>query len=123
MLFRSRYGALRAGESLPTFGFSDRMFNASLDYALGRFRANIRYSYRSDYLTAIGDNRYVDDTFAAREQVDLEAGFRLTRSLRLNANVINLTSRPQVSYQAFPSYVEDNSVFGWRATIGVDYTF
>ncbi len=99
------------------------MFNASLDYAIGRFRTNVRYSYRSDYLTGIGDNRYVDDTFAAREQVDLEASFRLTRKIRLNANVINLTSRPQVSYQSFPQYVEDNSNSGWRATFGVDVTF
>jgi hypothetical protein len=47
----------------------------------------------------------------------------LTRKLRINANVINLTSRPQVSYQSFPAYVEDNSNSGWRATFGVDYTF
>ncbi|MFM8618433.1 MAG: TonB-dependent receptor [Opitutaceae bacterium] len=120
---RARYGALRQGETLPTFGFSDYMFNASLDYAIGKFRTNVRYSYRSDYLTAIGDNRYVDDTFAAREQVDVEASYRVTRQLRLNANVINLTSRPQVSYQSFPAYVEDNSRFGWRATVGADYTF
>jgi outer membrane receptor protein involved in Fe transport len=119
----ANYGDLRQGEKLPTFGFSDFMFNASLDYAIGKFRANVRYAYRSDYLTGIGDNRYVDDTFAAREQVDLELGYRFTRQLRLNANVINLTSRPQVSYQSFPHYVEDNSLSGWRATVGVDYTF
>jgi outer membrane receptor protein involved in Fe transport len=99
------------------------MFNASLDYAIGRFRGNVRYSYRSDYLTGIGDTRYVDDTFAAREQVDVEASYRFTRKFRVNANVINLTSRPQVSYQSFPAYVEDNSLSGWRATFGVDYTF
>jgi TonB-dependent receptor len=119
----AKYGALRKGEKLPTFGFSDTMFNASLDYALRSFRANIRYSYRSDYLTGIGDNRFVDDTFAAREQVDLEASYRLTRKIRLTGNVINLTSRPQVSYQSFPQYVEDNSNSGWRATVGVDVTF
>lgn len=119
----ARYGALRQGEKLPTFGFSETMFNASLDYAIGKLRANVRYSYRSAYLTGIGDNRFVDDTFAAREQVDVEATYRLTRKIRLNANVINLTSRPQVSYQSFPAYVEDNSNSGWRATFGVDVTF
>lgn len=113
----------RPGEKLPTFGFSDKMFNAALDYARGNFRANIRYAFRSDYLTGIGDNRYVDDTFAAREQVDVEMSYRFTRKFRINANVINLTSRPQVSYQSFPAYVEDNSLSGWRATFGVDYTF
>jgi TonB-dependent receptor len=113
----------RKGEKLPTFGFSDYMFNASVDYAIGKFRANIRYAYRSDYLTGIGDNRYVDDTFAAREQVDLEFGYRFSRKMRFNASVINATSRPQVSYQSFPAYVEDNSLSGWRATAGVEMTF
>jgi outer membrane receptor protein involved in Fe transport len=113
----------RPNEKLPTFGFSDYMFNAALDYARGNFRANVRYAYRSEYLTGIGDNRFVDDTFAAREQVDLEASYRFTRKFRINANVINATSRPQVSYQSFPAYVEDNSMSGWRATVGVDYTF
>lgn len=119
----AKYGALRRGEKLPTFGFSDTMFNAALDYAYGKFRGNVRYSYRSDYLTGIGDNRFVDDTFAAREQVDVELGYRITRKLRLHGNVINATNRPQVSYQAFPAYVEDNSNSGPRITIGVDYTF
>ncbi len=113
----------RSDEKLPTIGFSDYMFNASLDYALGKFRGNVRYSYRSDYLTGVGDTRYTNDQFAAREQVDVEATYRLTRKIRLNANVINLTSRPQVSYQSFPQYVEDNSNSGWRATVGVDVTF
>ncbi|MBI5689899.1 MAG: TonB-dependent receptor [Verrucomicrobia bacterium] len=113
----------RPDEKMPTFGFSKYMFNGALDYARGSFRANIRYSYRSEYLTGLGENRYIDDTFAAREQVDLELGYRLTRRIRLNANVINLTSRPQVSYQSYPAYVEDNSNSGWRATMGVDYTF
>lgn len=113
----------RPDEKLPTIGFSDYMFNASLDYAIGKFRANIRYAYRSDYLTGVGDTRYTNDQFAAREQVDMEATYRISRTFRLNANVVNLTKRPQVSYQSFPAYVEDNSMSGRRFTFGVDYTF
>lgn len=113
----------RSDEKLPTIGFSDYMFNASLDYARGPFRANVRYAYRSDYLTGVGDTRYTNDQFAAREQVDAEMSYRFTRKFRMNANVINLTSRPQVSYQSFERFIEDNSMSGWRATVGVDYTF
>lgn len=113
----------RSDEKLPTIGFSDYMFNASLDYAIRRFRANIRYAYRSDYLTGVGDTRYTNDQFAAREQVDMEASYRFTRTFRVQANVINLTKRPQVSYQSFPAYVEDNSMSGRRFSVGVDYSF
>ena len=113
----------RLDQKLPTIGFSDYMFNASLDYAVGKFRANVRYGYRSDYLTGVGDTRYTNDQFAARETVDAEMSWRFTRQLRLQANVLNLTKRPQISYQSFPAYVEDNSMSGRRWTLGVDYTF
>lgn len=113
----------RSDERLPTIGFSDYMFNASLDYAIGKFRANVRYAYRSDYLTGVGDTRYTNDQFAAREQVDAEMSYRFTRRFRVNANVINLTKRPQVSYQSFPAYVEDNSMSGRRWSFGADYAF
>ena len=113
----------RSDEKLPTIGFSDYMFNAMLDYAIGKFRANVRYAYRSDYLTGVGDTRYTNDQFAAREQVDAEMSWRFTRKFRVQMNVINLTQRPQVSYQSFPAYVEDNSMSGRRWTVGVDYTF
>jgi TonB-dependent receptor len=113
----------RPGEKLPTTGFSDYMFNASLDYVFKKFRANVRYGYRSDYLTGVGDTMFTNDVFAAREQVDLEFGYRLTRKIRFHANVINATSRRQVSYQSFSQYVEDNSLSGWRANGGVEITF
>jgi TonB-dependent receptor len=113
----------RLDQKLPTIGFSDYMFNASLDYAIGKFRSNIRYGYRSDYLTGVGDTRFTNDQFAAREQVDLEASYRITRKFRIQANVLNATKRPQISYQSFPAYVEDNSMSGRRFTFGVDYTF
>ncbi|MDO8541601.1 MAG: carboxypeptidase-like regulatory domain-containing protein [Opitutaceae bacterium] len=39
-----------------------------------------------------------------------EVSWRFTRKFRVQANVINATKRPQVSYQSFPAYVEDNSM-------------
>jgi outer membrane receptor for ferrienterochelin and colicin len=99
------------------------MFNASLDYAIGKFRANVRYGYRSDYLTGVGDRHYTNDQFAPRETVDAEMSWRFTRRFRRQANVLNLTKRPQISYQSFPAFVEDDSMSGRRWTLGVDYTF
>jgi len=113
----------RPNEKLPTFGFSDYLFGSSIEYVQGKFRGSISYRYRSDYLTGIGDSPHTDDIFAAREQVDMELSYRVTRRLRLQASFDNITERPQVSYFAFKRNIEDNSQFGWRGTFGAEYSF
>ena len=115
----------RLEEKLPTYGFSDTMFHSSLDYTIGRFRAQISYRYRTEYLEGLDNNNTFDDWFAAREQVDFESSFQLTRKMRLFLNVDNLTARPQVSYQGFnrTDNPEDFSQYGFRAVMGVNLTF
>ena len=48
----------RLEEQLPTYGFSDRIYNAALEYNAGRFRARLSYTYRSDFLEGldVGDD-------------------------------------------------------------------
>ncbi|MBI5766455.1 MAG: TonB-dependent receptor [Verrucomicrobia bacterium] len=113
----------RPGEKLPTYGFSRAMFNASGDYVLGPFRGRLSYRYRSAYLEGIDTTRYLDDWFAAREQLDAEVSWRLRKNTRLTISGENLTSRVQASYQGYLPYIEDNSNYGWRATVGVELTF
>ncbi len=113
----------RPGEKLPTYGFSHYMFNAAGDYVYGNFRGRISYRYRSEYLEGIDTNKFIDDWFAAREQVDAEVSYRVRKNLRFTVSGENLTARPQVSYQGTLPYVEDNSIYGWRVTFGAELTF
>lgn len=113
----------RPGEKLPTYGFSHYMFNSSLEYVQGKFRGRIAYRYRSEYLEGIDTSKYIDDWFAAREQVDAEVSYRLRKNVRLFVNGENLTGRVQASYQGTLPYIEDNSNFGYRITVGGDLTF
>ncbi|MEY2881548.1 MAG: hypothetical protein RLZZ15_3928, partial [Verrucomicrobiota bacterium] len=113
----------RPGEKLPTYGFSRAMFNASGDYVKGPFRGRLSYRYRSAYLEGIDTTKYLDDWFAAREQLDAEVSWRLRKNTRLTISGENLTSRPQASFQGYLPYIEDNSNYGWRATVGVEVTF
>ena len=113
----------RPGEKLPTYGFSHYMFNASADYVLGNFRGRLAYRYRSEYLEGIDTTQYLDDWFAAREQLDAEVSYRLRKNIRLTVSGENLTSRIQASYQGTRPYIEDNSNYGWRATFGMEVTF
>ncbi len=113
----------RLDEKLPTYGFSDYMFNASLEYVVGGFRAEVSYRYRSDYLEGLDGNFTVDDVFAAQENVDVETSYQLSKGIRLFANLKNITARPQVSYQGFAHNPEDYTMYSWRATTGVTYKF
>ncbi len=113
----------RLDEKLPTYGFSDYMFNASLEYTIGRFRAEVSYRYRSDFLEGLDVDFTFDDVFAANERVDFVASYQVTDRLKLFLNMTNLTERPQVSYQGFAYNPEDYTMHGMRATTGVTFRF
>jgi len=115
----------RLEEELPTYGFSDRIYNAALEYSGGGFRARLSYTYRSDFLEGLDANNYFDDYFGAYESLNWESSYQLNRQTRLFLNLNNLTDEPQISYQGFqrPDNPEDYTTYSWRATAGVSYRF
>ena len=115
----------RLSENLPTYGFSDKIYNAALEYAGGGFRARLSYTFRSDFLEGLDGNEFFDDYFGAYESLNWESSYQLTRSTRLYLNVNNLTDEPQISYQGRgrPDNPEDYTTYGWRATVGVSLRF
>jgi len=115
----------RETEKLPTYGFSDTIFYSALEYTIGKFRAQVSYRYRTEYLEGLDVDNTFDDWFAAREQVDIETSWQLDRRTRLFLNIENATARPQVSYQGFgkTDNPEDFTQYGFRAVAGVNLTF
>ncbi len=115
----------RLDEDLPTYGFSDKIYNAALEYAAGGFRARLSYTYRSDFLEGLDANEFFDDYFGAYESLNWESSYQLNRNTRLFLNVNNLTDEPQISYQGRgrPDNPEDYTTYSWRATVGVGFRF
>ena len=115
----------RLAEKLPTYGFSDTIFNASLEYAADKFRAQLNYTYRSDYLEGLDVDNTFDDYFGAYESLNWESSYQLTKQLKLFFNVNNLMDEPQISYQGFKrtDNPEDYTTYSWRATFGATYKF
>jgi TonB-dependent receptor len=115
----------RLAEKLPTYGFSDKIYNAALEYAGGGFRARLSYTYRSDFLEGLDANNYFDDYFGAYESLNWESSYQVNRQTRLFININNLTDEPQISYQGFqhPDNPEDYTTYSWRATVGASYRF
>jgi len=116
----------RLDEKLPTYGFSDKIYNAALEYAGGGFRARLSYTYRSDFLEGLdGNGPLFDDYFGAYESLNWESSYQLNRTTRLYFNVNNLTDEPQISYQGVnrPDNPEDYTTYSWRASVGLSYRF
>ncbi|MBL9187723.1 MAG: TonB-dependent receptor [Opitutaceae bacterium] len=115
----------RLSEDLPTYGFSDKIYNAALEYAGGGFRARLSYTYRSDFLEGLDANEFFDDYFGAYESLNWESSYQLTKNTRLFLNVNNLTDEPQISYQGRgrPDHPEDYTTYSWRATLGATIRF
>lgn len=115
----------RLDEDLPTYGFSDKIYYAALEYAHQKFRAQLSYRYRSDYLEGLDTNNTLDDWFGANESVDWESSYQFTPKFKMFLNVSNLTDEPQISYQGFgrTDNPEDYSTYSWRATLGATYSF
>lgn len=115
----------RLNEGLPTYGFSDKIYSAALEYAGGGFRARISYTYRSDFLEGLDVDNTFDDYFGAYKSLNWESSYRLTRNTAVFLNVNNITDEPQISYQGFKhaDNPEDYSTYSWRATVGATIRF
>ena len=115
----------RLAEKLPTYGFSDAIYNAALDYNAGEFRARLSYTYRSDYLEGLDVDNTFDDYFGAYKSVNWESSYQVSKNVKLFFNVNNLTDEPQISYQGFKrtDNPEDTTTYSWRATIGATLRF
>lgn len=115
----------RLEEKLPTYGFSDTIYYAALEYARHKFRAQLSLRYRSDYLEGLDTNNTFDDWFGANESLDWESSYQFTSKFKVFLNVNNLTDEPQISYQGLRrrDNPEDYSTYSWRATMGATYSF
>ena len=113
----------RPGETLPTFGFSDFMFNGSLEYRRGKFSGAAHYRYRSEYLEGLEGTPVTDDWFGVRELIDVEAAYRVTDRLKLFLEVENATNELMISWKGNPRNPEDIVETGRRWTVGATFNF
>lgn len=115
----------RLTEKLPTYGFSDTIYNASLDYNAGKFRARLSLTYRSDFLEGLDVDNTFDDYFGLYRSLNWESSYQFSKKLKVFLNVNNLTDEPQISYQGFQrtDNPEDITTYSWRATVGATLKF
>jgi TonB-dependent receptor len=132
---RAKYGD-RPGETLPTYGASEWLYNFGLGYDKDRFAAQISYRYRSPYLEGLDnidqqnqnsgsgpDAR--DDWWGEQKYWNWESSYRISKNFRVYLNVSNLLEFTNVGYQSPPenNYPEDSYFHQRRWSFGVKGTF
>lgn len=111
----------RPGESLPFFKQADDIGNAAIFYEKYGFEVRVAWSRTGAYLTSLGANADGDAYQREREIVDAKVSYRLTRRLKLFADVINLREEPLEEYIGAPNRGTATEKYWWTATFGVNF--
>ncbi|MCG8462440.1 MAG: TonB-dependent receptor, partial [Holophagales bacterium] len=103
------------------FGLSEHVLSAQAYYEVERFHLQLIYKYRSEYfqqfISSPGLIRYVGDT----EVFELKASYRISDSVSLKVEGINLFDEPKKQYIPIPGNLSELNTYGPRFFMGVRY--
>lgn len=106
------------------FGLSKRSYNGTLYYEDTVFSARVSVTHRSPFLTSAGTTGNVNEGTAAGTYVDASTSYKLTDSLTLSLEGINLTNELTYNFADEASGREVKTVgFGRTITLGARYSF
>jgi len=104
-------------------GQAETVYNFSLNYERAGFSGRISLNYHSEYLEAVGggpdEDIWIDEHF----QVDFAASQRITDSLRVYLELINLNDEPFRVYQGTTDRPIQEEFYSWWGTIGLKWDF
>jgi TonB-dependent receptor len=111
----------RTSEKLPFFKQADDIGNAAIFYEKYGVEVRLAWSRTGAYLTALGANSDGDAYQREREIMDAKVSYRLTKRLKLFADVINLRQEPLEEYIGAPNRGTATEKYWWTATFGVNW--
>ncbi|PWV53601.1 TonB-dependent receptor [Chitinophaga sp. S165] len=112
-------GDKRTDVTLP--GTAPHMFNASLSYESKRFTARLSGNYTASYLDELGGDDFDDRFYDKQFFLDLNASFKLTKSLRVFGEANNLTNQPLRYYQGISSRTMQAEYYRPRYNFGLKF--
>lgn len=112
-------GDKRTDVTLP--GTAPHMFNASLSYENPRFTARLSGNYTASYLDELGGDNFDDRFYDKQFFLDLNASFKLTKTLRVFGEANNLTNQPLRYYQGISSRTMQAEYYRPRYNFGVKF--
>lgn len=118
-------GDLADGRSIPLPASSKHNFNAVLGYDKGIVSFRVAGAYRDTYLDEIGGSAEEDRYVRPHFQLDLSAKLRVTDSITVFADMVNLNNAKYVAYQTGPTQKRllQYEEYKWTAKFGVKASF
>jgi len=112
-------GNERSDVKLP--GTAPHMFNGSLSWENSRFSARTSLNFTSDYLDELGSDEFNDTYYDKQLFLDINASYKITKSLRIFAEAKNLTNQPLRYYQGISSRVMQLEYYQARFNLGLKF--
>jgi TonB-dependent receptor len=100
-------------------GQAERTGNLAFSYERGRFSGRISTNYNSGYILEIGEEEAEDLWIDKHLQYDLSATFRLTGSLSLALQILNLNDEPYRVYEGRRDRPVQEEYYGTWGTLGL----
>lgn len=122
VLDSSLTGSSTLGIPTPPIGLADNTYNVTLFYENDKLQARASYNYKDEYVEAIGYEMY-PITREGYGQVDLSASYRVTDSLQINVEGINVTDEATKGYTMDPSFPTMYEKSGRRINFGLRMEF
>jgi TonB-dependent receptor len=111
----------RPTEKLPFAKQADLLYNLALFYEKYGFEGRIGYTFTGDYLNSFGASVASDSYQVRRRILDAKVSYRLTKHLRLFADVINLGQEPLSDYAGYAHRMSATEIYWWTANLGVNW--
>ena len=92
-------------------------------YEKAGFSAKTSWNFHGRYIDAVGESVAEDVYYDNHTQWDVNVSQRLTRSLRLYADVLNLTNAPLRYYRGVTSRPIQEEYYRWWTNFGVKVNF
>ncbi|MDB2385521.1 TonB-dependent receptor [Polaribacter sp.] len=116
---RNEDGDERTDLDLPNT--SPNMFNASLAYADKKFSARLSANFSDAYIDEIGGNAFEDRYYDEQFFLDFSGTYTINKSLRVYANVNNITNQPLRYFQGVSDRTMQMEYYGQRIQLGLKY--
>jgi TonB-dependent receptor len=102
-------------------GQAETTGNLALALERGRFSGRVSLNHNSEYLFEVGEEEAEDLYVDKHLQLDLSMNLRLTDTLSLSLQLLNLTDEPFRVYQATPDRPIQEEYYGSWGTLGLKF--